>query len=174
VRSFGLRQGTTADGSRINVASDLCTSSARYPPSLSFVVLPIPFHILHMRTIAFVVALTALVAPASAFLWGCYPASANSGTLAYTDAVGNSPNKCSNACITAHHGPAVIVSGADVSWTVLRTSQVLTVDVIVLLRVLPADGLAGQQRVRHALPGLSLPGVRRSGWNHQCLHQRLI
>jgi hypothetical protein len=127
-----------------------------------------------MRAVAFAAALTALVAPASAFLWGCYPAIANSGTLNYTDAVGNSPNKCSNACITAHHGPAVLISGANVSSPVLGTSQVLTVDVIVLLRVLPADGLAGQQRVQHALPGLALPEVRRSGRHHQCLHQRLI
>jgi hypothetical protein len=127
-----------------------------------------------MRSVALVAALTALVAPASAYLYGCYPASANTGTLAYTDAVGNSPNKCSNTCITAGHGPAVIISGANVSSPVMRTGLELTVAVTVLLRVLPADDCAVQQRVQHVLPGLSYPVLRRPERHRQRLHQRLI
>jgi hypothetical protein len=67
----------------------------------------------HMRSIALIATLIVLVAPAAASPYGCFAASANQGVLSYTDAAGNSPSECSNACL--NHGPAVIVSGANVS-----------------------------------------------------------
>jgi hypothetical protein len=124
-----------------------------------------------MRGISLVAVLIVLVAPAAASPYGCFAASANQGVLSYTDATGNSPSECSNACL--NHGPAVIVSGANVSAPGVPARQLLTRDAPVLLRSFPADDAAGQQRVQHALPGLAHAVLRRPERHHQRVHQRL-
>lgn len=66
-----------------------------------------------MRVLALAAALAALTAPAFASFYGCYPASANDGTLAYTDATGNSPSECSTPCARASKAVLILV-GAKV------------------------------------------------------------
>jgi hypothetical protein len=134
---------------------------ALYPPHTPF----------HMRGISLVAVLIVLVAPAVASPYGCFAASANQGVLSYTDATGNSPSECSNACL--NHGPAVIVSGASVSAPGVPARQLLTRDAPVLLRSFPPDDAAGQQRVQYALPRLAHPVLRRPERHHQRVHQRL-
>jgi hypothetical protein len=66
-----------------------------------------------MRVLALASALAALAAPASAFFYGCYPASANNGALAYTNATSNTPSLCSTPCARAQKA-VLILQGPDV------------------------------------------------------------